>query len=313
MRLSLLGKADEDENHQDSVWTCAWSSKTDLLVTGSVDETVNVYHEVDHKVKRHHNYSGHTLGVIAVAVDSSGEFAASSALDSFIRVWSIDTHMTKDVIETPPSETWAICFNPSAEALQIAAAGGSSNSITLYNCDGSSTPVSSMSLPAGDEKFKKDRFVLSVAFSPNGERLACGSQDGTVAIFDVASGKFLHYLEGHFKPVRALTFTPDSKMLLTACDDMHSHLYDVEHASLVEAFSGHESWVLSVACHPSGNAFATGSSDSKVKLWDMSSRSCAQTLSEHSDQVWDVAFNASGSRLASVSDDKNVCLYDYQQ
>lgn len=60
----------------------------------------------------------------------------------------------------------------------------------------------------GDEKFKKDRFVLSIAFSPNGQRLACGSQDGTVALFDVSSGKFLHTLEGHFKPVRSLTFTP---------------------------------------------------------------------------------------------------------
>ena len=60
----------------------------------------------------------------------------------------------------------------------------------------------------GDEKFKKDRFVLSIAFSPNGQRLACGSQDGTVAVFDVSSGKFLHALEGHFKPVRSLTFTP---------------------------------------------------------------------------------------------------------
>lgn len=60
----------------------------------------------------------------------------------------------------------------------------------------------------GDEKFKKDRFVLSVAFSPDGQRLACGSQDGTVAVFDVSSGKFLHSLEGHFKPVRSLTFTP---------------------------------------------------------------------------------------------------------
>ncbi len=59
-----------------------------------------------------------------------------------------------------------------------------------------------------DEKFKKDRFVLSVAFSPNGQRLACGSQDGTVAIFDVSTGKFMHSLEGHFKPVRSLTFTP---------------------------------------------------------------------------------------------------------
>ena len=148
MRLSLLGKAEEDETHQDSVWTCAWSSKSDLLVTGSVDESVNVFHELDGKVKRHHNYSGHTLGVISVAIDPSGEYAASSALDSFIRVWSLEDHMTKDVIETPPSETWAICFNPTSETLQVAAAGGSSNGVSLYNCDGSGTPVSSMSLPA---------------------------------------------------------------------------------------------------------------------------------------------------------------------
>ena len=64
----------------------------------------------------------------------------------------------------------------------------------------------------GDEKFKKDRFVLSVAFSPNGQRLACGSSDGTVAVFDVASGKFMHLLEGHFKPVRSLTFTPGAAL-----------------------------------------------------------------------------------------------------
>ena len=147
MRLSLLGKADEDETHQDSVWTCAWSPKSDLLVTGSVDESVNVYHELEGKVKRHHNYSGHTLGVISVAIDPSGEFAASSALDSFIRVWSLQDHITKDVIETPPSETWAICFNPTSDALQIAAAGGSSNGISLYNCDGSGTPFTTMSLP----------------------------------------------------------------------------------------------------------------------------------------------------------------------
>ena len=148
MRLSLLGKAEEDELHQDSVWTCAWGSKGDLLVTGSVDESVNVYHEVDRKVKRHHNFTGHTLGVISVAVDATGEFAASSALDSFIRVWNLETTDTVDVIETPPSETWSICFNPQSDPLQVAAAGGSSNSIALYNCDGSGAPVSTLTLPA---------------------------------------------------------------------------------------------------------------------------------------------------------------------
>ena len=59
-----------------------------------------------------------------------------------------------------------------------------------------------------DEKFKKDKFVLSVAFSPDGRRLACGVMDGTVCIFDVPSGKLLHTLAGHHKPVRDVVFTP---------------------------------------------------------------------------------------------------------
>lgn len=59
-----------------------------------------------------------------------------------------------------------------------------------------------------DEKYKKDKFVLSVAFSPDGRRLACGVMDGTVAIFDVPSGQLLHTLTGHHKPVRDVCFTP---------------------------------------------------------------------------------------------------------
>ncbi len=60
---------------------------------------------------------------------------------------------------------------------------------------------------AGD-KHKKERFALSVAYSPDYTRIACGAMDGTVAIFDVASGKLLHSLKGHYKPVRSLAFTP---------------------------------------------------------------------------------------------------------
>lgn len=89
-----------------------------------------------------------------------------------------------------------------------------------------------------DDKYKKEKFVLSVAYSPDSKLLACGAMDGTVALFDVQAGKLVHVLEGHYKPVRSIAFTPDSNMLLTACDDMHTHLYDVKNAALVEAFSG---------------------------------------------------------------------------
>lgn len=50
--------------------------------------------------------------------------------------------------------------------------------------------------------------MLSVAYSPDGQRLACGAMDGTVAVFDTATGNVLGVLEGHYKPVRSLTFMP---------------------------------------------------------------------------------------------------------
>lgn len=53
--------------------------------------------------------------------------------------------------------------------------------------------------------------MLSCAYSPDGQRLAAGSMDGTVAVWDVPSAKLLGKCEGHHKPVRSLAFTPGER------------------------------------------------------------------------------------------------------
>jgi WD repeat-containing protein 61 len=168
------------------------------------------------------------------------------------------------------------------------------------------------------EKSNAGKFVLAVAWNLDGNRLACSTMDGTVAIFDVARAKLLHTLEGHSMPVRSLVFSPiDSRILYTASDDMHIHMYDVESRSMISAFSGHASWVLSVDVSPDGAALVTGSSDRTVRLWDLKMRAAVQTMTDHTDQVWSVAFRPPGGdgvrvgRLASVSDDKSISLYEY--
>jgi WD repeat-containing protein 61 len=60
-----------------------------------------------------------------------------------------------------------------------------------------------------------------VAYSPDGQRLAAGASDGTVAVFDTVTGVLVGTQEAHSKPVRSLAFMPDSRTLLTACDDCH--------------------------------------------------------------------------------------------
>lgn len=204
----------------------------------------------------------------------------------------------------------------------MAVAGGGSASIKLWDT-ATWQLLATLAVPRPEtskpsDKISSGKFVLSVAWSPDGRRIACGCMDGTIAVFDVERAKLLHHLEGHFMPVRSLVFSPTTpRLLFTACDDAHVHMYDAEGKSLVGAMSGHASWVLSVDASPDGTAIASGSSDRTVRLWDLNMRAAVQTMTGHTDQVWGVSFRPPGGtgvragRLASVSDDKSISLYDY--
>lgn len=211
-------------------------------------------------------------------------------------------------------------FDPKGAILAVA--GGGSASVNLWDTSTWELVVT-LSIPRVEgpkpsDKSGSKKFVLSVAWSPDGKRLACGSMDGTISVFDVQRAKFLHHLEGHFMPVRSLVYSPyDPRLLFSASDDGNVHMYDAEGKALVGTMSGHASWVLCVDVSPDGAAIATGSSDRTVRLWDLNMRASVQTMSNHTDQVWGVAFRPPGGndvrsgRLASVSDDKSISLYDY--
>ena len=66
------------------------------------------------------------------------------------------------------------------------------------------------------DKDKNDKFVLSVAYSPDGKRIAAGAMDGSVAVFDVHQGRLMHVLEGHKMPVRDVAFSPGAVNYLSS-------------------------------------------------------------------------------------------------
>lgn len=308
--------------HHDSIWAVTWAPATEsrpaLLITGSLDESVKLWKGDELEMERIN--TGHALGVIAVAAHPSGAIAASTSLDSYVRIFDVDSNATVATLETPPSEAWLMQFDPKGSVLAVA--GGGSASVKLWNTT-TWRMETSLSVLKGDADVKGSdknvgKFVLAVAWSVDGKHVACSTMDGTVAVFDVARGKLVCTLEGHNMPVRSLAFsTVEPRLLFTASDDKHVRMYDVKSNALVCAMSGHGSWVLSVDVSPDGAALATGSSDRTVRLWDLSTRTSVQTLTDHTDQVWGVAFRPPGGegiravRLASVSDDKNINLYDY--
>ena len=58
-----------------------------------------------------------------------------------------------------------------------------------------------------------------LAYSPSGERLVTGGDDGTVRIWDANSGKELRHFANGSKGVTAIAATPDGKQIVTGGSD----------------------------------------------------------------------------------------------
>ncbi len=158
-----------------------------------------------------------------------------------------------------------------------------------------------------------NHWVRSIAFCPDGQRFASGSDDQTIKIWDIKTGKFFRTLEGHTSCVRSVTFSHDGKLLASGSEDGTVKIWNVNTGENLKTLTGHVGKVWSVAFSPVAQLLASGGEDKTIKLWDVNTgKNSHKTLTGHENWVRSVAFSSDGQRIVSGGDDNTVKIWDIQ-
>ena len=271
--------------------------------------------------------SGHNGEVKAITYSPDGKMLASAGRDETVRLWNPKTGENLATLTGHDGLVTGVAFSPDGKRLF---SGSGDATVRLWSAEthdqlwSSDTPQRGKRAPMVRDVFGFEtapgpfdvlafRWVLAVAYSPDGQTLASsGSSDGTVQLWDVESGTHTRTLKGHTDTVRTLAFSPDGKTLVSGSKDDTLRMWDTNTGRMLRKLAGHSNDLKSVAFSGDGKMIASGSEDATVRLWDAKTGRFLPTLRGHSWGVEAVAFSPDAKTVVS-GEGRTILLWDWKK
>ena len=160
------------------------------------------------------------------------------------------------------------------------------------------------------QKNQKNR-VLVLAFSADGTRLASGSTDKTVRLWDINNRDKWIKLQKHTDWINVLAFSPNGKMLASGSVDKTVQLWDTGTGELLATFTGYINGITALAFSPDSTTLVSGSADGMIRFWDTeNSEPLADRITGHTQWVRAATFFKDSSMLASVAFNGEIAFWD---
>jgi WD40 repeat protein len=274
----------------------AYSPDGKLLATAGLENLVHLWPSVGGQpieLDAHGN-------VADLVFSADGNSVAASVWGGDTQLWAV-SGKSSTTLNGAGDQIVGLAFSPDGKFL---AGGLNTSQAVLWNLQ---TQKKIFSVP-----FEySGRNIGTLAFSPDGKLLAAGSDDYSIKIIDVASGKPLRTLK-HDLWVRSVFFSPDGTKLLSGSYDATAVTWDVATGQKILTLSGHTAGVTQAVFSPDGTRIATASADGTAKVWDASNGDLLFTISPGAGIINKVAFSRDGKILATGGEDGLVRFYYVQ-
>lgn len=180
----------------------------------------------------------------AVAFSTDGTLLCTGGEDQAVRIWDIKRRAVRFTLSGHLGHVYSV---DTCNDGRLLASGSGDQSVKLWNIqNGQEEKTLSCS---GHKKSGGDG-ITSVSFSARGPyRIATGSLEKTVRVFDVETGELLHNFRQHADSVYSVAFSSDGRYLLSGSLDKNVILWDLAAPppNNYTTFKGHTDFVLSVA------------------------------------------------------------------
>jgi WD40 repeat protein len=270
---------------------------------------------------------GHMALIRSLAFTPDGKQLVSASEDKVIRVWDLSSGKTLRTIrgETAPGpvgKLFAMALSP--DGRWVASAGFLAPGFGVRDAEVGIIRVYDFQTGSLRALLKgHGNAVVSLAFSPDGNKLISGSGDKTAIIWDLApllaqspgaapDAKTLvlspaQRLKGHGSEVYAVGFTPDNARAVTGDLSNDVRLWRVSDGAQLVLMTGHKDKVWSLAVRGDG-LIATGDNSGEIRLWDGTSGAFIRTLTRKGTSARGLAFSTDGKILISTCGHGTPCL-----
>ena len=238
-----------------------------------------------------------------------------------IQVWDTTTGNKVSFVDVPSSAS-ALGFSVDGKTLISLSTWGD----TIHWSDIESGKGSLTTLERRSESQSED---IPEVYALTHDKVAIGSWDGKIQLWNITTGKKLSTLSGHAdlppqpfpsrlppsplqnrKHVLALAFSPDGTTLASGSKDNTVRLWDNTSDSEPIVLQKHTGWTNVLAFSPDGEMLASGSTDKTIQLWDTTTGEPITTFTGHLNGINALTFSPDGTTLASGSTDGTIQFWN---
>ncbi len=282
--------------HADEVYSVEWSRDGKMVASASGDGTVKLWDAITRRELRTIGGFASFPGSVAIAPD--GGLVAVAGDQDGIRTVDLRGSAGTRLLDVKDSGR-VVEFSP--DGTLLAAGYGSSKAVVLWDV------VSGQRVRVLGLERRGTGAMGSIAFSPDGTLIAAGDSDGTVTVYEVASGATRMRLR-HGQWVHAVAFAPDGKTLASGGGRVIK-IWEVGGGMRpVRELAGHLLTIEGLAYAPDGARLVSGGGT--VRIWKLADGSLERELGTIRDKVSDVALRPRDGTIATASSDAAIRLWD---